>query len=148
MKNLITSGELQRMFLAEDANTIIRRPNCRKFCLDNDIFMEIHEKAWLIDIENFMSKVNPKSMSEHYEVPRLRNLRYCVNSWNKRYKRWQIDKHDIEYLIKNEKIFSFKHGNRWVLNYDEVLKELKVYVKTYKCHPNAKKKRKKIELVM
>ncbi len=87
-------------------------------------------------------------MSEHYEVPRLRNLRYCVNSWNKRYKRWQIDKHDIEYLIKNEKIFSFKHGNRWVLNYDEVLKELKVYVKTYKCHPNAKKKRKKIELVM
>ena len=38
MKNLITSGELQRMFLAEDANTIIRRPNCRKFCLDNDIF--------------------------------------------------------------------------------------------------------------
>ena len=110
--------------------------------------MEIHEKAWLIDIENFMSKVNPKSISEHYEVPRLRNLRYCVNSWNKRYKRWQIDKHDIEYLIKNEKIFSFKHGNRWVLNYDEVLKELKVYVKTYKCHPNAKKKRKKIELVM
>ena len=143
MKNLITSGELQRMFLAEDANTIIRRPNCRKFCLDNDIFMEIHEKAWLIDIENFMRKVNPKSMSEHYEVPRLRNLRYCVNSWNKRYKRWQIDKHDIEYLIKNGKIFSFKHGNRWVLNYDEVLNELKIYVKTYKGHPNAKKNRKK-----
>ncbi len=47
------------------------------------------------------------------------------------------------YLIKNEKIFSFKHGNRWVLNYDEVLKELKIYVKTYKGHPNAKKKRKK-----
>ena len=85
------------------ANTIIRRPNCRKFCLDNDIFMEIHEKAWLIDIENFMRKVNPKSMSEHYEVPRLRNLRYCVNSWNKRYKRWQIDKHDIEYLIKTKR---------------------------------------------
>ena len=105
--------------------------------------MEIHEKAWLIDIENFMRKVNPKSMSEHYEVPRLRNLRYCVNSWNKRYKRWQIDKHDIEYLIKTEKIFSFKHGNRWVLNYDEVLKELKIYVKTYKGHPNAKKNRKK-----
>lgn len=143
MKNLITSGKLLKMFLAEDANTIIRRPNCRKFCLDNDIFMEIHEKAWLIDIENFMRKVNPKSMSEHYEVPRLRNLRYCINSWNKRYKRWQIDKHDIEYLIKTEKIFSFKHGNRWVLNYDEVLKELKIYVKTYKGHPNAKKKCKK-----
>ena len=37
MKNLITSGKLLKMFLAEDANTIIRRPNCRKFCLDNDI---------------------------------------------------------------------------------------------------------------
>ena len=49
----------------------------------------------------------------------------------------------IEYLIKNGKVFSFKHGNRWVLNYDEVLNELKIYVKTYKGHPNAKKKRKK-----
>ena len=54
MKRLVTSGELQRLFLAEDERTIINRPNCRKFCLDNDIFMEIHEKAWLIDFKPFI----------------------------------------------------------------------------------------------
>ena len=63
----------------------------------------MYTPLFIIDIENFMRKVNPKSISEHYEVPRLRNLRYCVNSWNKRYKRWQIDKHDIEYLIKTKR---------------------------------------------
>ena len=129
------------------ANTIIRRPNCRKFCLDNDIFMEIHEKAWLIDIENFMRKVNPKSMSEHYEVPRLRNLRYCVNSWNKRYKRWQIDKHDIEYLIKNEKIFSFKHGNRCV-KLRRSAKRTQDLRQNLQRSSECKEKTQKIELVM
>lgn len=37
----------------------------------------------------------------------------------------------------------FRRYAEKVLNYDEVLNELKIYVKTYKGHPNAKKKRKK-----
>ena len=64
MKRFVTSGELQRMFLAEDENTIINRPNCRKFCLDNDIYMEIHDKAWLIDFKSFMEKINPKNIKQ------------------------------------------------------------------------------------
>ena len=78
MKRLVTSGELQRMFLAEDERTIIRRPNCRQFCLDNDIFMEIHDKAWLIEIKPFMAKLNPRKLKEHYDLPKMRNIRQCV----------------------------------------------------------------------
>lgn len=74
MKRFVTSGDLQRMFLAEDHKTIIRRPNCRKFCLDNDIYMEIHEKAWLIEIKPFMDKINPRKIGKHYELPQMRNI--------------------------------------------------------------------------
>lgn len=71
MKKLVSSGELQRMFLAEDKKTIIRRPNCRKFCLDNKIYMEIHDKAWLIDFKSFMEK------STRNELESITNFLKC-----------------------------------------------------------------------
>lgn len=119
MKRFVTSGELQRMFLAEDEKTIIRRPNCRKFCLDNDIYMEIHEKAWLIEIKPFMDKINPRKMKKHYELPKMRNIRQCVRIWNNTHKRFgqMIDKHTVERCIKDKRVFAYHYGNRWIINY-------------------------------
>ena len=119
MKRLVTSGELQRMFLAEDERTIITRPNCRKFCLDNDIFMEIHVKAWLIEIKPFMAKINPRKMKKHYELPKMRNIRQCVRIWNNTHKRsgQMIDKHTVERCIKDKRVFAYHYGNRWIINY-------------------------------
>ena len=119
MKRLVTSGELQRMFLAEDERTIITRPNCRKFCLDNDIFMEIHEKAWLIEIKPFIAKINPRNMKKHYELPKMRNIRQCVRIWNNTHKRsgQMIDKHTVERCIKDKRVFAYHYGNRWIINY-------------------------------
>ena len=119
MKRFVTSGELQRMFHAEDEKTIIRRPNCRKFCLDNDIYMEIHEKAWLIEIKPFMDKINPRKMKKHYELPKMRNIRQCVRIWNNTHKRFgqMIDKHTVERCIKDKRVFAYHYGNRWIINY-------------------------------
>ena len=118
MKRFVTSGELQRMFLAEDEKTIIRRPNCRKFCLDNGIYMEIHEKAWLIEIKPFMDKINPRKMKKHYELPKMRNIRQCVRIWNNTHKRFgqMIDKHTVERCIKDKRVFAYHYGNRWIIN--------------------------------
>lgn len=76
----------------------IRRPNCRKFCLDNDIYIEIHEKAWLIDFQAFMEKVNLGQLDRHYELPKMRNITQCVELWNKKHKRKRqiIDKYTVE----------------------------------------------------
>lgn len=122
MKRLVTSGELQRMFLAEDERTIIRRPNCRQFCLDNDIFMEIHDKAWLIEIKPFMTKLNPRKLKEHYDLPKMRNVRQCVKLWNNTHKRFgqMIDKHTVERCIKDKRVFAYHFGNRWIINYNQL----------------------------
>ena len=122
MKRLVTSGELQRMFLAEDKKTIIRRPNCRQFCLDNDIFMEIHDKAWLIEIKPFMAKLNPRKLKEHYDLPKMRNIRQCVKLWNNTHKRFgqMIDKHTVERCIKDKRVFAYHFGNRWIINYNQL----------------------------
>lgn len=122
MKELITSGELERMFLAEDERTIISRPNCRKFCLDNEIYMEIHQKAWLIDFKTFMAKVNPQKLKEHYELPKMRNIRDCVRIWNNTHRRFGkiIDKHTVERCMKDKRVFAYHHGNRWIINYNQL----------------------------
>lgn len=122
MKRLVTSGELQRLFLSEDERTIITRPNCRKFCLDNDIFMEIHEKAWLIDFKPFMEKVNPSKMTKHYDLPIMRNIRQCVRMWNNKHRRFSqiIDKHTVERFLKDKRVFAYHYGNRWIINYSQL----------------------------
>ena len=147
MKRFVTSGELQRMFLAEDENTIINRPNCRKFCIDNDIYMEIHDKAWLIDFKSFMEKINPKNMKQHYELPRMRNIRQSVRIWNNTHKRsgQMIDKHTVERCIKSKKVFAYHFGNRWIINYDQLEVEIaKFFEKTnYKITRRKRKKKKR-----
>ena len=122
MKRLVTSGELQRLFLSEDKRTIINRTNCRKFCLDNDIYMEIHEKAWLIDFKPFMEKVNPSRISKHYDLPIMRNIRQCVRMWNNKHRRFSqiIDKHTVERFLKDKRVFAYHFGNRWIINYNQL----------------------------
>ncbi len=131
MKRFITSGELCRLFQEQDEKTILRRPNCRKFCLDNDIYMEIHEKAWLIDFQAFMEKVNLGQLDRHYELPKMRNIKQCVDLWNKKHKRKRqiIDKHTVERCMKEDSVFAYHHGKRWVINYDQLEIEIEKFFK-------------------
>ena len=144
MKRLVTSGELQRLFLAEDERTIITRPNCRKFCLDNNIFMEIHEKAWLIDFKPFMEKVNPSKINQHYELPTMRNIRQCVRMWNNKHRRFSqiIDKHTVERCIKDKRVFAYDYGNKWIINYNQLETVIEEYFRqtNYKIRRLKRKK--------
>ena len=144
MKRLVTSGELQRLFLAEDERTIITRPNCRKFCLDNNIFMEIHEKAWLIDFKPFMEKVNPSKIRQHYELPTMRNIRQCVRMWNNKHRRFSqiIDKHTVERCLKDKRVFAYDYGNKWIINYNQLETVIEEYFRktNYKIRRLKRKK--------
>ena len=139
----ITSGKLQAIFAERDTETILRYTNVRRFAIENGIPHILERNIILIDPAEFMRKVNPNGWEGRYEMPRLRTLKACVRLWNERFRRWQIDKHDIERLIREGKITSFKHGNRWVLNYDEVIDALREYVKTYSGHPIARQNKRK-----
>ena len=49
MERLATSGEIYRLFLAEDEKTIVRKPNLRYFARDNGVEHYVYEKAWAIN---------------------------------------------------------------------------------------------------
>ena len=56
----VTSGYLQRLFTEQDKQTILRRPNIRRFVLQYKVPYEQHKKAWLIDFDAFMKTIAPK----------------------------------------------------------------------------------------
>ena len=53
----VTSGYLHRLFVEKDKDTILRRPNIRRFVLQYGVPCEQHEKAWLIDFDAFMAAI-------------------------------------------------------------------------------------------
>ena len=60
MRDLISSGDLMRLFLEGDPNTIIRRPNASRFAKKNGVRHIICNGKWLIDYKEFFKKVNPR----------------------------------------------------------------------------------------
>ena len=107
-----------------DPNTIIRRPNLRRFVHDNDIRYIITNGKWLIDHKQFFKKVNPRRISEPATMPRLRCLRDCVLEFNKNNRKYKIDKATMSRYMKSKLVTRYFHGNTWFINYDELEKVL------------------------
>ena len=124
MRDLISSGDLMRLFLEGDPNTIIRRPNVRRFAQENGVRHIICNGKWLIDYKEFFKKVNPRRISEPATMPRLRCLRDCVTQFNKDYPNRKIDKATVSRYMKSKLVTRYFHGNTWFINYDELEKVL------------------------
>ena len=124
MNTLISSGDLMRMFSSGDPDTIIRRPNLKRFAHDNGIRYIITNGKWLIDHKEFFKKVNPRKINKPATMPRLRCLRDCVTQFNKDYPNRKIDKTIVSRYMKSKLVTRYFNGNTWVINYDELEKVL------------------------
>ena len=116
---LVGSGYIMRLFKAVDKETIIRRPNLRRFARDNDVTYYIVESTWLIDIDGFMKAIAPKEYPSNATMPRLRNIKTSVDEYNQSHEQ-QINKHVVEKCMKSDKVFKYLHGRKWIINYDEL----------------------------
>ena len=129
-----TSGDIHRMFLAEDKDTMITRNNVRRICLQSEIKHIMTRNIIFVDADDFIRKTNPYKVKEHiYTIPRLRNIEGCVEEWNKQRKKGERYIHADEiraFLKKNNSVFKYKFGNRWIINYDQLEPYLKEIGKT------------------
>ena len=141
MARLATSGELLRTFLAGDENTIIRKPNLRRFARDNGIELYVYEKAWLINREQFFKALNPKNIKQRYTMPRLRQKASAVRQWNSEHPKTIIDKHIIELCVLDERVFYYKRDNTWIINYDQLEIVIAEYMANHAYIPNSERKK-------
>ena len=121
---ILTTGQLCKKFEEEDKDTFLRKRNLRNFIRTNNVKYHMFGPQYLIDIEDFMNKVNPKNITQHYEVPKIRTMTSAVREFNK-FHYEQINIHIIEELLKNNPRFSYQKGTRfYLINYDELEKEI------------------------
>ena len=146
---LMTSGYLHRLFQKEDPGTIVRRNNVRRIAKIKNIKHIMTNNIILIDVDEFLCKTNPYKITEHvYDIPRLRTVTSAAAEWNKhRKKERYIHVDEITALFKtNIPVFRYRHGNRWIVNYDQLEPFLKEVAKTpsplwIACQERAKKKK-------
>ena len=141
----VSSGTIFHLFIDNDKDTIIRRPNLRRFAKDNNIPYIINADKWLIELDDFMKAVNPSNISNNYELPILRNIKESVKEFNATHtkKKYQIDKHVVEKCMNNERVFTYFDGHKWFINYKQLEQAIIDYLPKRKKY---KKKRKKKNL--
>ena len=120
-----TTGEIYRLFLQEDAGTIVRKPNMRRFVKANGIQYGVMETGkWLIDHKEFIKTVNPKNLKCHVDMPRLRWHADTVRNYQKQHPNVKITMNEVEQVLRSDKVFTTLNGHRWIINYDELELEI------------------------
>ena len=124
----VTSGYLQRLFAEQDKQTILRRPNIRRFVLQYKVPYEQHKKAWLIDFNAFMKAIAPKKFPVQEGIPKVRRIENALKEYNASHKQ-KATMDDVKACLKSGIVFYYSFRGRIIVNYDELEMELKKYIK-------------------
>lgn len=119
----MTTGEIYRIFKQADNNTPIRKLNMRYYCKIENVSHTICNHKWLIDFNDFLTRLNPKGITERKSLPRLRTKISAQKEWNSKH-RTKIKHHIIDVICDSGKVFVYKHGRVNIINYDELEQEL------------------------
>lgn len=115
----VTSGYLQRLFAEQDKETILRRPNIRRFVLQYNVPYEQHKKAWLIDFDAFMKAIAPKKYPVQEGVPKVRRIENALKEYNATHKQ-KVTIEDVKACLKGGNVFNCSYWDRILVNYDEL----------------------------
>lgn len=119
----VTSGYLQRLFAEQDKETILRRPNIRRFVLQYNVPCEQHKKAWLIDFNAFMKAIAPKKYPVQEGVPKVRKIENALKEFNAAHKQ-KATMDDVNACLKSGNVFYYCYRGRTIVNYEELEIEL------------------------
>ncbi len=120
-EKMMTSTEILRLFRTQDENTLIRRPNLRRFVEANGIsFFRFNRSKWIINAEEFMRAINPRGVHQKTEPPKIRSLCGAIQSLKQYYPHLQITTDMVMKAFHSEQVFKIKNGGHWLLNYGEL----------------------------
>ena len=124
----VTSGYLQRLFAEQDKQTILRRPNIRRFVLQYNVPYEQHKKAWLIDFDAFIKAIAPKKYPVQEGVPKVRRIENALEEYNASHEQ-KATMDDVKACLKSGNVFYYSYRDRIIVNYDELEIKLKKNIK-------------------
>lgn len=119
------SGEIWRMFKAEDTETKIRKLNLRLFVKEQGIWYFVSSTGhWVIDLDELMYKLNPRGVDCKVDMPRLRWHDDTVRRFRYLHQDIPVTIRIVEKAFQSDNVFKIQNGHRWIINYDQLEKEV------------------------
>ena len=120
-RSMLTSGEIFRLFRADDPGTVIRKPNLRRFVLQQDLPYTVLNGKWLIDFPSLLSALNPSGFHRRFDKPpKLRLHDDAVFDFKRLHPHLHVTLQTIEEQFHSPEVFSVQNGKRRIVNYDEL----------------------------
>jgi hypothetical protein len=121
--------EIYEEFIAADPATVIRKANIRTFLSLNKICsVTLGNGRRLADIDEMLAFFGSERTAAYESVPRIRNLEESVILIKKVFPADRLTTKEITDIAHGGRVFIAKHGNRWILNYDELIKAVREYL--------------------
>ncbi len=124
-RNLQKSGEIWRMFQAEDPETKVRKLNLRLFVKEQGIWYFTSSVGhWVIDVDALMYKLNPRGIDCAFNMPRLRWHDETVRRFRWLHQDIPVTINIVEKAFQSDNVFKIQNGLRWIINYDQLEREV------------------------
>ena len=98
------------------------------FLYKENLNYTIYQGKILINKECFLKALNLKGLTKSKPFPRLRTKFSAQKEWNAHHRK-KIKHYTIECICDSGKFFVYKHGNRNIINYDQLEQELIIILK-------------------
>ncbi len=124
-RNMQKSGEIWRMFQAEDPETKVRKLNLRLFVKEQGIWYFTSSAGhWVIDADELMYKLNPRGVDCAFDMPRMRWHDETVRRFRYLHQDIPVTISIVENAFQSDNVFKVKNGHRWIINYDQLEREV------------------------
>lgn len=125
-RDLMTSGEIYRIFQFRDTETKLRKLNIRLFVKEQGIeYFVSTSRKWYIDFNAFMEKINPRHINERIGIPRLRWHDDSVRNFKRTHPELIGATMTVaEEAFRSDRVFKMLNGHRWIINYDQLEQEV------------------------
>lgn len=124
-RNIQKSGEIWRMFQAEDPETKVRKLNLRLFVKEQGIWYFTSSAGHrVIDANELMYKLNPRGVDCSFDMPRLRWHDETVRRFRYLHQDIPVSISIVEKAFQSDNVFKIQNGHRWIINYDQLEREV------------------------
>ncbi len=123
-----STGEICRLFCSTDSASRVRKSLIKSAIASCDIFaVWLPQGFWQVDLNEFVCLfTRGKTFVQGATVPRIRHYEDSYHILKHEQPQLELTWSKLSHLLQNKTVTTFYHGNRWLVNIDEVVKAFDV----------------------
>lgn len=118
--------EILNMFKEYDSGTFLSKRIIRSVAANEKKVFSffLPTNKWMIDLEQFITFFSGNTNQTANVIPRIRTYEESYHLIHRDYPQLSVTWNEIHSIVHSGNIFVFKHGNRWIVNFDDIVYKL------------------------